>query len=340
MSPILSDIGEFGLIARIYDKFGKAPDEVCGIGDDCAVIPMNDRFDMLIAVDSIYEGIDFDLRFSSPFHIGRKALAINLSDIAAMGGIPKYFLVSIALPSSLDLDFVEGIYSGISDIARESGAALVGGDTSSSEKGVSISITVIGEVEKGRAILRKGARPGDSIFVSGAVGLSALGLAALKMGMSAGMEPFIESHLSPLCRVDLGRALLKLGCVTSMIDVSDGLLADLGHIAQSSGVGFEIDVNRIPTGDDFRRAADAVGVEPRELILSGGEDFELVFTVDSGKVSQFLASSEALGVAEIGRVLDDPGVRSVLNAEDLVAHGTGRGYDHFLKERNGRKELG
>ncbi|HPW44923.1 MAG TPA: thiamine-phosphate kinase [bacterium] len=340
MSPNLSDIGEFGLIARICNEFGRLPDEVCGIGDDCAVIPMNDRFDMLITVDSIYEGIDFDLRFSSPLHIGKKALAINLSDIAAMGGIPKYFLVSIALPLDSDLDFVEGIYSGISDVARESGAALVGGDTSSSEKEISISITAIGEVEKGRAILRKGARPGDPIFISGAVGLSALGLAALKMGTSSGMEPFIERHLSPLHRTDLGRTLLKLGCVTSMIDVSDGLLADLGHIARSSGVGFEIDVNRIPAGDDFRMASAAIGVDPRELLLAGGEDFELVFTADSGRIHQSLASLEALGVAEIGRVLDDPGVRSVLNAEDLVARGIGRGYDHFLKERNCRKEPG
>ncbi len=340
MSPQLSDIGEFGLIGRIADSCAKAPEGVEGIGDDCAVLPMNDRFDMLVAVDSIYEGIDFDLRWSSPFDVGRKSLAINLSDIAAMGGIPKYFLVSIALPANSDLNFFDGIYSGIASLAGEAGILMVGGDTSSSENGTSISITMIGEVERGKAILRKGARPGDSIFVSGALGISALGLAALKMNMSEGMKPFIRRHLSPVHRVDLGRALLESGCVTSMIDVSDGLLADLEHIAQSSGVGFEIDVTRIPAVADFIRAAAEVGIDPRELTLSGGEDFELVFTVGSDKVSQFLPLVEKLGVVEIGRVLHDPGLRSLLHAEDLTAQGIRLGYDHFSLTKMGMKERG
>jgi len=340
MSPKLSEIGEFGLIRRIADGCKKVPEGIEGIGDDCAVIPMNDDFDMLVAVDSIQEGIDFDFRWSSPPDVGRKALSINLSDIAAMGGIPKYFLVSIALPSDLDLNFVNEIYSGIDSLASEEGLLMIGGDTSSSKNGVSISVTIMGEVKKGKAILRKGACAGDSIFISGPVGLSALGLAALKMNLSEGMKRFVGRHLSPIHRTSLGRALLESGCVTSMIDVSDGLFADLEHIADSSGVGFEIDINRIPVCEGFAEAAAVVGMDWRGLVLSGGEDFELVFTVDSGKVAQFLPLAERLGVTEIGHILKDREVRSVIHAQDLMVRGIGSGYDHFSSAKARMKEPG
>jgi thiamine-monophosphate kinase len=291
---------EFELIAHLTAGLPSREDVVLGIGDDCALLDPGSQELLLATCDSQVEGIHFTLHTSAPVEIGRKALAINLSDIAAMGGAPRYALISLHIPPDCSQETLDGIYSGLRTEAARFNTLIVGGNISGSGAGapLAVDITLLGSVERGHALTRAGARCGDTIFVSGWLGDSAAGLhtllhPALHYPREA-CERLRTRHRVPTPRVAEGRLLSRLGpnIITALIDISDGLSGDLGHICERSGVGARIDVARLPISPELRTIAASVGHDPLAWVLHGGEDYELLFTVAQGCEASVIAAFE------------------------------------------------
>jgi len=327
----LREIGEFGLIDRIRKWMAASdPALVQGIGDDVAVIEMKTKI-LLVTTDILIEGIHFDRSWIDPYRLGKKALMVNLSDIAAMGGIPKYFLISIGLSKNLPLSFVSQFYRGLKEGAKRFGVDLIGGDTSLSQK-IIINICLLGEGRKGNLLFRKGAKVGDSLFVSGTLGDSALGLKILqKKGARRGPKRLIEKHLSPCPRIELGQAIAKHRWATAMIDISDGLQIDTSHILEESGVGARIWEDRIPLSKLYRKWVHPYSKDPYQMALGGGEDYELLFTAppEIKKRISSLALSFKIPITCIGEILPKKeGLRII--REDGKNYSPSRlGFDHF-----------
>lgn len=301
---------EFELIARLTAGLPSAEEVVVGIGDDCAVLDTGGPRLLLLTCDSQVEGVHFTLRTSSPQEIGRKALAINLSDIAAMGGEPRYALVSLHIPRRCPLEVLEGIYTGLRQEAAAAQTLIVGGNVSGTgtAETLAIDITLLGESERGRVLTRAGARVGDTIFVTGCPGDSAAGLHSLLYPdhpyPPTACERLRAIHRVPRPRLAEGRLLSQLGpqIVTALIDVSDGLSGDLGHICERSGVGACIEVARLPLSAELQALAATVGRDPLAWALHGGEDYELLFTVAPGYEETVQARFAAAGAAPITRI--------------------------------------
>lgn len=256
---------EFRLIESFREAIENSPHVLTGIGDDTAVVRSSDG-DVLLAADMLLEGVHFDLETATPIQVGRKVLAVNLSDVAAMAGRPKYALVSFALPrqpsSRHGEQFAEQLFEGLHSLAEEFDTVIVGGDTNSWDGPVVINVAIVGEVPGGKAVTRSGAAAGDWIFVTGSLGGSITG-----------------HHLDFTPRVDEALALRESYQLNSMIDVSDGLVADLYHILEESGVGAILDADSIPISQEAASATD--GKSALEHALGDGEDFELLFTVSA-----------------------------------------------------------
>jgi thiamine-monophosphate kinase len=276
----------------------------------------------------LIEGVHFDLDFCDPVSLGRKSLAVNLSDIAAMGGIPRHFLLSLAMPAGLPLQFVDAFVDGLLGMAAEYGVILVGGDTCSSGGGLCISITLLGEQTPAMTLPRTGASLGDSIFVTGTIGDSALGLTLLRQGVRKG--PYVEKHLNPTPRVREGQLLAASGIPTAMIDISDGLLSDLGHILHGSSTGAAIHTTKIPVSDQFHRHVAPSSRDFDSLVLAGGEDYELLFTAPGARKPEVYALFAGSGtmVTEIGEIVSGNSIRLVTSdgEHDLP---TVLGFNHF-----------
>lgn len=327
--PQLAEIGEFGLIELIAAKVGATEHIPIGIGDDAAAFPWQSGCLGLATSDMLLEGVHFDLSYSDPWRLGRKSLAVNLSDMAAMGGRPRNFLLSLALPAAVSVEFVEEFTSGLLDLANDFEVKLLGGDTCSSRSGLIISITLYGEQVQNRIVRRKGALPGDAVFVTGTLGDSALGLELLRKGQREGF--CIERHLEPKPRVIEGMALAETRLVSAMIDVSDGLLADLGHLTDSSEVGAMLWLDRIPLSTEFT-AHFADGCNRRHaLACSGGEDYELLFTAPAHRRAEIRELLARFGtpVAEIGEITANRGIL-VVSPEGNVVPVDKAGFDHFI----------
>jgi thiamine-monophosphate kinase len=335
----ISDIGEFGLIDRIAGIFDTNSSDVnsdirIGIGDDAAAIKKDEGMLSLATSDMLLEGIHFDLRYTSPNQLGEKALAVNVSDIAAMGGTPRWFLLSIALPKDTEIDFVDNFSKGAADAAKRFGISLIGGDTVASDKKILISITLIGEAPEKEVLRRNGAKPGDQLFVTGTIGDSAAGLKLLKKGINIDSGSFenqelIRKHLSPSPRVDVARYISKNHLATSMIDISDGLLKDMGHICESSKVQGKIWLDRIPLSSAYIKVAKDhdFGIKPA---LAGGEDYELLFTIPMEKVEELdkLEKNFDCTLTHIGEICPGDGVLLYDNENNIIDPGM-TGYDHF-----------
>jgi thiamine-monophosphate kinase len=327
----LREIGEFGLINRIRKWITSSdPALIQGIGDDVAVIEMGVKV-LLVTTDILIEGIHFDRAWTDPYQLGRKALAVNLSDIASMGGIPKYFLISMGLPQKLPLSFVSSFYLGLKKEAKRFRAELIGGDTSLSQK-IVINICLLGEEEKRDLLFRKGARVGDDLFVSGTLGDAALGLKILQeKGKIKEADGLIKKHLSPRPRVELGQAIAKHHWATSMIDVSDGLLIDTSHLLQESGVGAQVWEDRIPLSRSYRKWIQSFSKDHFQFALSGGEDYELLFTAPSeirDRISS-LARSLKIPITRIGEILPKKAGLRIMR-KDWKVHSPSRlGFEHF-----------
>ncbi|RLB41770.1 MAG: thiamine-phosphate kinase [Deltaproteobacteria bacterium] len=311
----IEDIGEFGFIRSINkDCIFRSENVICGIGDDCAVIGSSGNKALLVTTDMLVENVHFILDRIPPQHLGEKSIAVNLSDIAAMGGVPLHAFVSIAIPHSFPVSLLDALYNGMKAICQEHGVNVLGGDTSSSPAGLFISVTVIGEVSRDNILYRKGASRGDKIYVCGLLGRSAAGLAILKGDVAADEAEWnglVEAHTRPRPMVREGRLIAGSGLASAMIDVSDGLAADLGHICEQSGVGAEVEEHKLPISADLRSFGETYGVDTVNLALSGGEDYCLLVTVPSENAAAFVRQMHKENVSElveIGKIISGAGV--------------------------------
>lgn len=289
----ISELSEFGLIGRLTESLkNNQASTVLGVGDDAAILSFGEK-DILVTTDLLLEGIHFDVRYVPLKHLGYKSAIVNFSDIYAMGGTPRQLLVSIGVSARFEVEHLDAIYSGIRLACETYGVDLVGGDTSASASGLVLSLTCIGDVNKGEAIQRSGAKPTDLICVSGDLGAAYMGLQLLERENAvaadsgkdfqpdfAGKEYILERQLKPEARRDIIEALCKDNIKpTSMIDVSDGLSSELLHICKSSDVGCRVYEDRIPI--DFQTAlmAEEFNMNLVTAAMNGGEDYELLFTV-------------------------------------------------------------
>jgi len=311
----VSDLGEFGLIARLREEVATSARTVEGIGDDAAVIegPEAGRL-LLFACDTIVEGVHF-LPDDSPNKVGHKALACNLSDVAAMGGVPRAATLSLGCAPETPVEVIDGLWAGMRALAQEFGVDLVGGDTHRSTCGLVLSVAILGEVERELCVYRRGAKPGDFIAVTGMLG-----------GSRAGR------HLTFTPRVREGRWLAERKLVSAMIDLSDGLASDLRCVCEASGVGAELQASRIPVSDEAKTAAAVTTARTAlEHALFDGEDFELLVTVSPGLLDEaatdFLESfGERLHV--LGRITAEQEI--ILIHDDGTAQElSAGGFDHF-----------
>ena len=274
--------GEFGFIELIKEKFD-VPAGMLGIGDDCAIIPGSDD-DLIYSTDMLIEGVHFLRDAASPEDIGWKSLAVNLSDIAAMGGTPVATFLSIALPKDTQGEWAERFIGGYAELSEKFNIPLLGGDTTSSLRDIAINIGVLGRIPKGKSIKRSGAAAGDCIYVTGNLGDSAGGLQAILNGWekTQEVECLYRCHMKPVPRIEVGQALLKTGLVSSMMDISDGLASDLRHILKASGTGAEVHLDRITISENLKYACVKYALDPFVLAVGGGEDYELLFTAPAG----------------------------------------------------------
>lgn len=271
------DFSEFGLIDSIRSRF-PVPSKMLGIGDDCAIIPQHDGVDTLVSSDMLIEGSHFILSEISAYQLGWKAVAVNLSDIAAMGGKPVSSFMSIALPSRLNSEWISAFIDGYHEISSRYACALLGGDTTASPDRLCVNIGVIGNCHNGKALLRSGAQVGDKICVSGHLGNSAGGLKLIMEGERNYCPKLVEQHYMVVPRVEEGLLLASCPGVHAMMDISDGIASDLRHILKASGVGAEVDTAAIPISAELSSCCQQFSWDALELALCGGEDYELLFT--------------------------------------------------------------
>jgi thiamine-monophosphate kinase len=317
--------GEFDFIHSLKSRYS-----LDHIGDDCAVLPKDDKTDLVITADMLVEDIDFRLDWTPPEFLGHKSLAVSLSDIAAMGATPKWAMLSIGIPESLwKTDFLDRFYAGLQLLADQHGVEIIGGDISRVSDKLVIDSTVLGGVAKGKAVLRSGAKPGDAIFVTGFLGGAAAGLKLLQKGRrferetETAIRHLLFRQLQPIPQAQTGKLLLEYGLADAMLDLSDGLSSDLQHLTSASNVGARIDGERIPV-DPAINAIFGPSEASLELALHGGEDFELLFTVDQEKISAALD----LGFHLIGEMTANVGIIELTNQGEAVILEP-KGYRHF-----------
>jgi len=325
---------EFEFIQNIRPTQKYRKNLVVGIGDDAAVISPAENYEQVICIDTMVEGIHFTKSTMSPFDVGYKSVAINLSDIAAMGAIPKYYLVSISIPQSWSQNELYELYEGMNEIANEFRLDLIGGDTVSSKHQLVVTVTVIGEVEKGKAVLRRQAKPGDVVFVTGTLGDSAAGLHLLlhqeKNSITNDDYQFLAfRHQRPSPRVKVGREVSKLERA-SLNDISDGIASELNEIAEASNVSILIHHHLLPLSDSLQKFQYEFMYD---WVLFGGEDFELVGTTskESFEVLKQACEKEGIQITQIGEVLHSENVGVIINVNGKHEVLQKRGYNHFKK---------
>jgi thiamine-monophosphate kinase len=330
----LESLGEFGLIDRIKSNTSLYHNEtVLGIGDDAAVIDAGDYY-TLVSTDLLIEGVNFDLTYTPLKHLGYKAVAINVSDIAAMNGVPHQITVSLAISNRFGLSDVDEIYEGINAACEAYNVDLIGGDTSSSRSGLIISVSVIGKVEKQKISYRSGAKANDIVCVTGDLGAAYMGLQVLereKQEFSANpnMQPKIEDksyiigrQLKPEGRTDIVHDLNEIGVVpTSMIDISDGLASEILHLSKHSQKGFTVFFENIPIENSTLETSSEFSLNPIASVISGGEDYELLMTISQEDFEKVKNIAE---ITPIGFVTDEIENWLVLNSGEktkIVAQG-------------------
>ncbi|MBI5575376.1 MAG: thiamine-phosphate kinase [Deltaproteobacteria bacterium] len=331
----LRDLGEFGFIDLVRRRYGgKARPGEIGIGDDGAVL-LSPRGKVVLSTDLLLEGTHFDLRYFLPEEIGWRALSANLSDLAAMGASPVCYLAALAAPPDASVKFLASVFRGMARAARPSGIRLMGGDTCRGEK-IVLSLTVMGKAAAGKTAARRGARPGDILFVTGEPGWSRLGFKLLSGGRprnpSGWKRTAMRRHLMPSARWREGTAAAGCGAVSAMIDLSDGLLQDLSHLLKPEGMGAVLDEKSFHLSTQFRKAAAELKENPLASFLAGGEDYELLMAVRPHKYESFrrAARNFPAGVFPIGVVTKGGGVR-VRRADGTWMAGAWlpRGFTHF-----------
>ncbi len=313
---MLEKIGELGLIKRLAKRLPLDDDRVvAGIGDDAAVIKAKGNKFSLFTIDTLIENIHFTLDTLSPYQIGWKSLAANLSDIAAMGGLPQYALVSLGLKPGTSIKFVDSLYRGLKTLAGKYGVSIVGGDTVQSPHQLTITIALSGEVERKHLVLRSGARVGDRILVTGDLGASA---AHRLQGRYLPCQP----------RVEEAATIVKKFRPTSMLDLSDGLAGDLRRICEAGKVGANIRLDKIPISRRTHKIARELGQDPLRLALEGGEDYELLFTLPGREVDKFISGMK-FPLSLIGEITGKKGEILLVDEDGRSYPLKAGGYEHF-----------
>lgn len=342
--PANLPIHEFALIRSLKRRFARhASGLVQGIGDDAAVIETSAQDWWHLTTDLLAEGIHFDLKSISAESVGYRSAMANLSDIAAMGAVPRYLLISLAIPRTVKQSHIYQLYHGLVKACRPYNVALVGGDTSASKAGLFLSITLVGTTRGRRALFRHGAKVGDHIYVSGTLGDSLAGLKLLmnntarqrlskrKSDLSQSHRRFlVRRHSHPTARVTEGRWLNERRLASAAIDLSDGLSGDLRHLCEASRVGAELELNTIPISPACRSYALDIGVSPIQLALTGGEDYELLFTAPphNGDTIDRQARIKGYRVTRIGTIRPQRcGIRMTSDGRTLPMPATS--YEHF-----------
>lgn len=315
---------EKALIARVRSRVRGGKDAAVGIGDDCAVLRLPRDHEALVTTDFSLEGIHFRREWHPPESIGHRSLARGLSDIAAMGGEPRFAFLSLALPRDVPQRWVDRFTTGLLKLAEKCSVTLAGGDTAESPGGVLADIVVVGSVPKGKAVLRSGACPGDLIYVSGYLGGSAAAVGLLLSGKKKKLRTQdFPDHFFPQPRVEIGCFLREKGIASAMIDISDGLSTDLAHICEESGVGAEVMANAIPRASIGKTAQ----IVPLEDALHGGEAYELLFTAPSTeRVPPRITGIPITCIGSITR-----GKRMWMKGRRGVKHLRPQGWEHFRR---------
>ena len=335
----IGQLGEFGLIDRIKGQFPATQEStVTGIGDDAAVIDVGEQL-LLVSTDMLNEGIHFDLSFMPLEHLGYKSVAVNVSDIAAMNGLPQHITVSLGLSNRFSVEAVDAFYQGIRYACDDYGVDLIGGDTTASASGLVISVTVMGVVAKDQVARRSGAQRGDVVCVTGDLGAAYVGLQVLEREKvtfqeNPEMQPQLDSYdyvvqrqLKPKARTDIIHDLRESSIVpTAMIDISDGLASELFHIGQQSSVGMRIYEDKLPIdGMTFQTAAE-FNISPTTCALNGGEDYELLFTV---RPEDFEKLKNHADIHAIGYTQElSEGIRMITQGGQVVPI-QAQGWNHF-----------
>lgn len=345
----IRDIGEFALIERLAEVLGPAGQGagqgvIRGIGDDAAVLQNPPGTRLLAACDLLIEKVHFDLSFSTPHQVGWKALAVNLSDIAAMGGRPRWVLVSLGIDPEMKVSFVEEIYAGIAELAGKFGVIIVGGDTCSSPEHLVIDLCILGEANRADVAYRSGAREGDYLLVTGRLGAAAAGLAYLAGKKkpeteeeTEGAAELLQAQLQPVPRVKEAAVLIRSGLIGAMNDLSDGLASELHEIASASGCGARIWAERLPVSNATARLGRQLGIDPLHWALYGGEDYELLITVRGGKGAPLkmrrlirkLQKATGTTLSLIGKMLPAADGVQLVGLDGETEKISPKGYTHF-----------
>jgi thiamine-monophosphate kinase len=338
------DLGEFGLIARISELLPrKSPRLLAGIGDDtCAFLPPEGRC-LLLTTDAMVEGVHFRPEWGTWRQMGKKAMASSLSDVAAMGGRALFALVTLGVKAKTPVSAIEEVYAGMLEAGKQMGIEICGGDTVRSPAGVLVDVTILGECLGAGPIMRSGAKPGDLLLLTGSLGSSRAGLEVLQRGYAGAegahkpslgdvpetvIQEALKAHLEPEARCEEGMALGESGLAHSMIDISDGLLADLEHICTASDVGAEVESEKVPLSDCCSVLAATLGEDALEWALEGGEEYELLFTCSPEKyeeIMELVRRATGTPVTVVGRITE---------TKDIIVHSYRRragpgGYRHF-----------
>lgn len=339
----IDNLGEFGLIQHLTSQIKlKNPSSIKGVGDDAAVIAPSKNKQIVVTTDMLVEGIHFDLIYTPFKHLGYKAVTVNLSDVYAMNALPTQLTVSIAVSNKISIEALEELYAGMLLACEIYGVDLVGGDTTSSNSGLIISITAIGEAEKQEIVYRNGAKENDLICVSGDLGGAFMGLQLLEREKQifnekpsiqpdfSGYDYVLERQLKPEPRQDVVEMFKELGVQpTSMIDVSDGLSSEIIHICTQSGVGCTIYEDKLPIDPLTVSTAEEMNLNPSVCALNGGEDYELLFTIS---LEDYEKIKEQKRVSIIGHITADKGKHEFVSNGDTVHELTAQGWNAILKK--------
>ncbi len=344
----LDTVGEFGLIRQLRRQWpASSPLVRHGIGDDAAVLTPPPGHQLLVSADAFIEGVHFDRAYETLRDVGFRAGAANVSDIAAMGGRPLCLLVSMAVPARVPARQIRELYRGIRDACGADAVDLVGGDTSSSPGRIFLALTILGAIPANRALTRSGAKAGDRLYVTGTLGDARAGRHILRArarrrhpsGLSAGETFLTRRHLRPTPRLGIGQALAARGVAHAAIDLSDGLSGDAGHLCDSSQVGIEIRGNALPLSPHLRAFARRRRLDPVEFALTGGDDYELLFTAAAAHHDTVLTLARRAGVpvAWIGDVTPKRAGRRLLLPQGRAGALVPNGYRHFAARRTARR---
>jgi thiamine-monophosphate kinase len=342
------ELGEFGLIERIAERLPSYRADVrAAVGDDLAVLEWDAETYQLATCDVQVEGVHFARDTITALQLGRRAAAINLSDIAAKGGTPEHFLVSLALRPEIEVEWVGQLYDGLAEEASRYGADIVGGNVSRTEGPLVVDVFLLGKVRQEEVLLRSGAGPGELVLVTGWLGDSAAGRVLLE-GEVSGIRAehrrrLVDAHLTPTPRIKEGQVISGSRWATAMLDLSDGLASDVAHICDQSGVGVRLWADRLPVSEEARRVLRQLGRQGWELALGGGEDYELCLTVPSGEqraVAEAVERETGTKITCVGEILQATDGRWLVLEDGREVPLQSVGWDHFNGPDNGDWRLG